>query len=474
MKENIKRLGYFLLSIFITLILYLSYVVVQKGDALSTHPQNRRLAAREASIIRGTIFDQRGIKLAENRLSGEQGKRVYLKEGQVSPFAQVVGYVSDRYGSAGLEATYGKELLGLTDADALENLLDKIFNRTPRGNDLVLTLDANVQRIALKALNGRRGAVVVLDPRDGSVLAMVSSPSYDTNAISDTQFWDRINSDEINAPLLNRATQGAYPPGSVFKLVTGAGLLEQSKVQPGETIQCPGYAVVDGNKILDTRAHGTVDFMKALALSCNTYFALKGLTLGWDGFPDQADQFGISRIPEIGIPMRAGTLAAKNHRNQSQLAVSSIGQGETLISPLHMAMACSAIANQGTIMKPYLVKDIRKPDGKIIYSTEPAVWLKATTPDAAGQITRGMISAVQWGTATSAAIPGVQVAGKTGTAETKSENEPNSLPHAWFVGFAPATQPRVAVAVVVEKAGSGAGVAAPIARKVIEAALNAR
>lgn len=471
MKQNIKKLGYLLLGTFIVLILYLSYIIVQQGESLATHPQNRRLAAKEAGIIRGTIYDRNGAKLAETKWSGEEGKRVYFKVNQASPFAQVVGYVSERYGSSGLEASYSKELLGLTDADTLENLLDKIFNRIPQGNDLVLSLDANLQKIALNALKGRRGAVVALDPNTGAVLAMVSSPVYDTNAINDDKVWENLNHDEINTPLLNRATQGAYPPGSVIKLVTGVGILTQGQTKPEDTINCNGYAIIDGNKIADTRAHGQVDFSKAIALSCNTYFINKGLELGWTSFTDTFNKFGLNQAINIGIPVRAGSLAEEKRRNKSQLAETSFGQGDTLISPLHMALACSAIANQGIIMKPYLVKEIRKPDGKVVQVTESSPWLTAANPQVAKLVTEGMISAVEWGTATSASMRGVKVAGKTGTAETKTDQEPNSLPHSWFVGFAPANEPKVVVAVIVEKSGSGGRVAAPIAREVMAAVL---
>ncbi|WP_073234426.1 peptidoglycan D,D-transpeptidase FtsI family protein [Desulforamulus putei] len=474
MKHNIKKLGYFLLCIFVLLILYLSYLVLQQGEELATHPQNRRMAAREAGIIRGTIFDRKGVVLAETKWLGERGKRVYLTENHVSPFAHVVGYVSEKYGSAGLEASFSKELLGLTDADALENLLDKIFNRTPRGHDLVLTLDASLQRTAWQALNGRRGAVVALDPKTGAVLAMVSSPAFDSNAIDQAGVWSRLNRDEENAPLLNRSTQGAYPPGSAFKIVTGSGILARQTARPADTIQCPGYVVVDGNRIADNRAHGKVDFIKALALSCNTYFAREGLKLGWDGLVHTFNQFGLNQSPALGIPVRPGTLAVKERRNRSQLAESSFGQGDTLISPLHMALACSAIANNGVIMKPFLVKEVCKPDGKAVRVTESSIWLTATSPEVAALVKEGMIAAVNWGTASPAAIRGVDVAGKTGTAETKTDRQPNSLPHAWFVGFAPANDPKVVVAVVVEKSGSGSRVAAPIAREVMAAALFRR
>ncbi|AEF94152.1 Peptidoglycan glycosyltransferase [Desulfotomaculum nigrificans CO-1-SRB] len=471
MKQNIKKLGYALLSTFIILILYLTYLMVQQGEALANHPQNRRLAAKEAAIIRGTIYDRNGVKLAETRWLGDHGQRVYFTAGNVAPFAQVVGYVSEKYGSSGLEAAYGKQLLGLTDADAVKNIIDKILNRTPRGHDLVLTLDTRLQMIALQALHGHRGAVVALDPNTGAVLAMASSPAYDTNTIGNPGVWTYLNNNQNGAPLLNRATQGAYPPGSVMKIITGAGILANVQVQPGDTLSCPGYVVVDGSKIADNRAHGTVNFIKALAVSCNTYFAREGLKLGWDGFIDTANKFGLTKSPDLGIPVRSGTLATGERRTQSQLAESSFGQGDTLVSPLHMALAGAAIANNGVIMKPYLVQEIRTASGSTLQRAEVSPWLTATSPQIANIITQGMLGAVEWGTGTGAAIRGVRVAGKTGTAETKTARDPHSPPHSWFVGFAPADHPKVVVAVIVEKAGSGAAVATPIAREVMAAAL---
>lgn len=472
MQHNIKNLGYFLLCNFILLILYLSYLVLQQGQELAVHPQNRRLAAREAGIIRGTVFDRRGVVLAETKWLGERGKRVYLAEDHTSPFAHVVGYVSEKYGTAGLEASYSKELLGLTEADTLKNLLDKILNRPPRGHDLVLTLDAALQKTAWQALKGRRGAVVALEPRTGAVLAMVSSPAFDSNAIDRPGVWQSLNLDEENAPLLNRATQGAYPPGSAFKIITGAGILARADAKGASTVDCPGYVTVDGNRIADNRAHGTVDFIKALAVSCNTYFAMEGVKLGWQGLSDTFKRFGLNQDPDLGIPVRPGTLAVPERRSRSQLAETSFGQGDTLISPLHMALAGAAIANHGVIMKPYLVKEVRRADGQVLRVATSSVWRTAADSTVTDMIKQGMIAAVKWGTASSAAIPGVEVAGKTGTAETKTVRQPHSLPHAWFVGFAPANQPRVVVAVIVEKSGSGSRVAAPIARDVMAAYLR--
>lgn len=470
MKQNIKKLGYFLFAIFIVLIFYLTYLTFQKGEELATHPQNRRLAAKEAGIIRGTIYDRQGVKLAETRWSGQGGQRVYYTMGEVSPFAQVIGYVSERYGSSGLEAAYSKELLGLTEADAVKNLLDKILSRTPRGNDLVLTLDATLQSKALALLGNRRGAVVALDPRTGAILAMVSAPAFNSNAIKDDKVWQQLNQDTDNAPLLNRATQGAYPPGSVLKLVTGTAILANQAEAPNN-INCPGYVIIDGNKITDNQVHGQVDFIKALAVSCNTYFAQEGVKLGWPNLLRTFEQFGLNQKADLEIPVRAGTFAEKERRNKSQLAETSFGQGDTLLSPLQMALACAAIANEGIIMKPYLVKELRNPEGEVIRVTESTPWLTATTPEIAQLITQGMVAAVEWGTGTAAAIKGIKVAGKTGTAETKNEQDQSSAPHAWFVGFAPADNPQVVVAVIVEKGGSGSRVAAPIAREVMAAAL---
>lgn len=460
MKQNIKRLGYLLLCSFIVLILYLTYLIMQQGEALATHPQNRRMAVKEAGIIRGTIYDHKGVVLAETKWVGERGQRVYLSDNNVAPFAHIIGYTSERYGSSGLEAAYSRELLGLTDADVLENLVDKIFNRAPRGNDLVLTLDAALQKTAQRALKGKRGAVVAIDPSTGAILAMVSAPTFDTNTIKDQKVWERLTTDEENAPLLNRATQGAYPPGSVIKLVTGSGILAQQKTVPVEKSLCPGYLMVDGQKLIDNLAHGEVDFVDALAVSCNTYFAQEGLKLGWTGFVKTIEQFGLEQSPPLDISVRPGTFAVEKRRNKSQLAETAIGQGDTLISPLHMALVGSAIANQGVMMKPHLVS-----------STEVTPWLTATSSEVAGLVTQGMIAAVERGTANSAAIRGIKVAGKTGTAETRTDQEPNSPPHSWFVGFAPAEKPRVVVAVIIEKSGSGSTVAAPVARQVMAAAL---
>lgn len=473
MKRNIRNLAYFLICIFVVLILYLTYIVVQEGDTLARHPQNYRIVAREANIVRGTIYDRMGVKLAQTEWQGENLVRKYRVNGDVSPFAHIIGYVSPKYGSSGLEASYGKELLGLTDEDALKNLLDKILNRQPRGNDLVLTLDAKLQDVALKALKGRAGSVVAINPQTGEILAMISSPSYNPNTVTNPAIWSQLNKNEEDAPLLNRATQGAYAPGSVIKIVTGSGILRDQDVQPTGTIQCPGYVVVDGNKIEDNRAHGLVDFKKALALSCNTYFAQKGTALGWKGFSEVFEKFGLNQSPKLGVPVRPGTFAVKERQNQSQLAESAFGQGDTLISPLHMAMACSAIANNGVIMQPYLVKEIRRyGSDKPIRVTATSPWLTATDPETAAVIRDAMVSAAEWGTASSASLPGVKMAGKTGTAETMTDQEPNSLPHAWFVGFAPATDPQIAVAVIVEKSGSGSRIAAPIAKEVIAAALQ--
>lgn len=461
MQKNIKKLGYFLVSLFIVLIFYLTYLQVQQAQQLATDSRNRRVAAYEASMIRGSLLDRTGIKLAETKFTNGKGQRIY-PDGP--DFAQVIGYVSDRYGRSGLEAANDRYLLGLTDADQFRNLMDQVLGKPRQGDNVVLTLDAAMQIEAMNLLGNRRGAVVALNPRTGAILVCASSPSFDPNNL-DSQ-WSQLQQDKA-VPLLDRATLGAYPPGSTFKIITGSGILAQQVVTTQTTINCPGYLMVHGFKLNDETAHGTVNFNQALAESCNVYFAQEGLNLGKDKFWQTASKFGFGQDPGLGIPVRAATMTPLKDMDQNQLAVSAIGQGQVLVSPLFMAQAAAAIANNGVAMKPYLVQTVQSPSGQSLFYQQPKAWLTATSPAVAAQIKQAMVGVVQAGTGTAAAISGVQVAGKTGTAQNPQGNS-----HAWFVGFAPAENPVVAVAVIVENGGDGGTVAAPIAREVMSLALQ--
>ncbi|NLI11252.1 MAG: cell division protein FtsI [Peptococcaceae bacterium] len=459
MKNNILKLGILMLGLFAILVVYLSYLQVIRGPSIAASPYNHRFQEYEAQVQRGTIYDARGTVLARTEFTDGKGKRVY-PEGRNT--AHLLGYISEMYGRAGLESAYDRYLLGREGADRIRNYVNKILDRQQSGGDMVLTLDAGLQELAVDLLGGRRGAVVLLDPRSGAVRAMATSPSFDPNKL-DT-IWNSLVADE-DSPLLNRATQGAYPPGSTFKVVTAAGALAEKPDLAAKTFNCPGFIEVNGYKLMDTDAHGDVDLKKALAVSCNTTFAQLGVGLGPEGFERACKAFGLTQDPGLGLPARAGTMASVDKLHPAELASSAIGQGEVLVSPLQMALVAAAIANKGVIMRPYLVDNVKDSMGEVILQTAGRKWLTATTPQIAATIKEGMLEAVRYGTATAAAVSGTQVAGKTGSAQN-----PHGATHAWFIGFAPASQPTLAVAVIVENSGSGGAVAAPIASRLIAAA----
>ncbi|MCG9968464.1 cell division protein FtsI [Pelotomaculum terephthalicicum JT] len=460
MKQNILKLGFLLLGLFLILVGYLSYLQVVRNPALASNPYNRRVQEMENQTVRGNIYDAKGVVLARTEFDGKQGRRVY-PQGDVA--AHIIGYVSDRYGRAGLESAYDSYLLGMEGSDSVRNFINRLLGKEQKGGDLTLTIDSSLQELAEQLLGNRRGAVVLVDTRTGALRVVASAPGYDPNRLE--EYWP-VLVQAADSPLLNRAAQGAYPPGSTFKIITAAGALADKPGLADSTFNCQGYLMVGGYKLTDLAVHGEVDLKKALAVSCNTTFAQLGLGLGTDSFYRTFKAFGLDQDPGPGIAVRPGTLAAPGDMIQTELASSAIGQGEVLVSPLHMALAAAAIANQGVIMHPYLVESVRDSSGAAVQSVTQRQWLTATTPAISGIIKEGMIDAVRGGTATAAAVSGVKVAGKTGSAQN-----PHGKTHAWFIGFAPAEQPRLAVAVVLENAGSGASVAAPVAGSLLATAL---
>lgn len=462
MKQNIIKLGYLLLGLLVVLVIYLSYMQLYRGPVLADNPYNRRYQEYEAQVKRGTIYDDKGAALARSDYSQNKHRRVY-PAGENT--AQVIGYINERYGRSGLESAYDRSLLGMEGPDRFRNLINKVLGREQSGGDVHLTLNSNLQSLAFDLLDGRWGSVVLLDPRTGAVRVMASSPSYDPNRLE--ELWPQLLQDP-QTPLINRATQGAYPPGSTFKIVTAAAALASDPGLAVKDFDCPGFLVVNGYKLNDTAAHGKVDLTRAIAVSCNTAFAQLGLTAGVEGFQQTVKAFGLLQEPPVGIPARAGTIADPQAMIPTELASSAIGQGEILVSPLQMALCAAAIANKGTIMQPFLVDNVEDSLGATVSRQEVRTWLNATTPEIAAKIKTGMVSAVQNGTAGAAAVSGIQVAGKTGSAQN-----PQGQTHAWFIGFAPADQPRLAVAVILENGGAGGAVAAPVAGQLLKAAIAA-
>lgn len=461
MKKNIRVLAMLTVAAFVMIAGWLTYIQVYRGEELLTHPRNRRMQLVELGIRRGGIFDRAGRVLAASDAPDRPRRYPY---GPVT--APVLGYVSPVYGRAGLEQSFNKELLGFYEAR-----WNRVFGgpskpRTKRGHDLYLTLDAGLQELAYRLLGDRRGAVVALEPATGRLLAAVSRPAFDPARLAED--WQKLIKDPAS-PLLNRATQGQYPPGSTMKVVTAAGAVRQNPRVAETVFNAPGYIVVDGHRIEDKQVQGRIDFRQALARSSNYVFASLALQLGQDKFVEAAEKFYFNKKLSFALPYEPGTIPGAAAMSQVELAESGIGQGRVMTNPLHMAMIAGAIANGGKMMRPYLVEEIRAPDGNKLFTAQPELLTGAVSPAIAAVITEAMAAVVQSGTGRAAALTAWQVAGKTGSAEN-----PHGKAHAWFIGFAPAENPRVAVAVVVENAGAGGEAAAPIAREVLRGALDSK
>ncbi len=463
MDRPLRRLFLFFALLFVALLVQLTYVQVWAASDLKTNPANTRAIEEEMKVERGVILSADDVPLAINREEGQYFLREYPLGSLTSPW---LGYNSLRYGRAGIERVYNQELSGQTGLLGITSYWDDLLGKTHRGAGLRLTVDVDVQRAAAEALGERRGAVIALDPRTGAVLAMVSYPRYDPNQLA--ELWKDINSDP-DTPLLNRATQGLYAPGSVFKTIVAAAALETGTVTPETQFEDTGSVTAGGFVVNNYggNVYGRHDFTKAFASSINTTFAKIGVELGADTLGDYAAGFGFGQ--ELPWPLSGARSFFPDAAgiDKAHLAQVSYGQGEVLATPLEMALATAAVANSGQIMKPYIVGQVIGDDFSVIRETKPEVWLRPISSETAATMRALMVEVVNSGTGTGAALSGVQVAGKTGTAEVADDE-----PHAWFTGFAPADNPRVVVAVLVENAGTGGSVAAPIARQVIAAALG--
>ncbi len=463
MDKPLRRLFLVFTLMFVALIIQLTYVQVYAAPKLKINPSNTRAIQDQMRIERGAIVSADGVELAVSKQSGEFFLRQYPQGDLTSPW---LGYNSLRYGRAGIERVYNEDLSGQSGILGLTNYWDQILGRPHRGADLKLTVNMVVQRAAAEALGNRKGAVIALDPKTGAVLAMVSYPRYDPNHLDD--LWTQLNADP-GAPFLNRVSQGLYPPGSVFKMVVAGAALQEKAVTASTifddsgTVTAGGYIVRNyGNEV-----YGSHTFAQAFAKSINTTFAKVGVKLGADVLARYADNFGFGQAPPWDLGGGKSVFPDPTAMDKAHVAQAAFGQGEVLASPLEMAMVASAIANGGTIMKPYIVNQVLDYHQNVLSQTRPQTWLQPLTAETAATLKQLMVQVVASGTGTSAAINGVQVAGKTGTAEVA-----NGEPHAWFAAFAPADDPKVVVAVLVENGGTGGSVAGPVARQVILAALG--
>ncbi len=494
MDRQIRMLGVAMLALFALLFAQVNYIQVFAAERLSDNPANatRQLIA-EYEVARGAILARDGATvLAVSKKS--TGEYKYLRRYPQGPlYSGVTGYYSLIFGRSELEQTFNEFLAGNAPELLTTTLADQILGRPKRGASIITTIDPTLQRVAAEELGSLPGAVFAMDPRNGDVLAMVSNPTYDPNELSSQDpavirsSWDRLNADPTK-PLLSRANDELYPPGSTFKIVTAAAALENGYGPDSPWPNPPSLALpltthrlknFGGAHCLGGAAQLTL--AQALQVSCNVVFAEIGLALGAERLAAQAHAFGFAPDTTSGdvpsdIPFQAGVFPEASYFVQRTPAVafSAIGQDNVAANPMHMALVAAAIANGGELMRPRLVTDIRDPRGQIVKSFQPEVWRRPISPETAAMLTEMMVSVVRAGTGTAAQIPGITVAGKTGTAQ----HGEGQNPHAWFVSFAPAEQPEIVVAVIVLDGGSlgddatGGRVAAPIAKAVMEAALR--
>jgi penicillin-binding protein A len=487
MDRQIRRLSLALLALFLLLLGQVNYLQVFAADRLANNPTNNRLLLQEYDVNRGAILarDEQTVLAFSRATPGRlKYRRVYPGR---SLYGQVTGYYSVVFGRTGLEDRYNDFLSGRASQLLPQNLVDEILGRDKRGATIVTTIDPTLQRVAARALGGLPGGVVALDPRSGEVLAMVANPSFDPGPLAShdldavRQAYKQLNSDP-SKPLLSRASQELFPPGSTFKLVTAAAALENG-MTPDSTF--PNPPELDLPQTTNTLQNfggehclggaPQLTLAQALQVSCNVVFGEIGLALGPNKLVAQAKRFGFDGEVPFDEPLAEGSIpeAGDFKDNLPLVAFSAIGQASVGANPMQMALIAQAIANGGIELRPRLVREIRDPSGQVIQSFGPDQFGRPISSRTAAELTSMMVSVVDSGTGTAAQIPGVQVAGKTGTAQ-----HPGGNPHAWFVSFAPAAHPRIVVAVVVLDGGSlgseatGGHVAAPIAKAVIEAALG--
>jgi penicillin-binding protein A len=481
----VRHAGAFCLLLLLALLANAARVQVLRAAAFAANPANPRVAAARYHDPRGDIL------VGDRRVTGSArtgGRLRYARTYTDGPlYAPVTGFSSQTYGTSLLEGTEDGLLSGSDPALGARPLWHELTRRQRRGGDVRTSIDAAAQRAAFAGLAGRKGAVAALDPATGRILALVSSPSYDPALLSGTGqdtagAWARLNEDP-DQPMLDRAIRQTYPPGSTFKVVTAAAALEAGRVRDlrartdsPDPYPLPGTSVDLTNESAGCRDASVYD---AFRISCNTVFAKLGVDLGPSGLLDAAERFGFNDAT-LRLPPAVARSTVDTGMSADRTALSAIGQYDTRATPLQMAMVAAAVADGGRVMRPYLVDKVTDHHGRTVSATRPALLRRAVSARTAGALRQLMEAAVTDGTGRNAAIPGVVVGGKTGTAQHGRAN--TALPYAWFVGYAMrpgARQGAVAVAVVVEDADavradiSGGGNAAPIARAVMRAVLAA-
>ncbi len=460
-RKTILSVVYIFTGLFILMIGYFAYFLIFKSQNVINSTYNQRHDVLAKRVKRGKIISADEVVLAET-VTDDDGNEL-----RKYPFDDMYAHVVGRVlrGRTGIEAAENITLLTSysNSAGALYN--DLIGVKNP-GNNVITTLNHKLTKAAYDALGNKTGAVVAIEPLTGKVLAMVSKPAYNPNEIDEN--WDRLSEDQDNeSPLLNRATQGLYPPGSTFKVLTTLAYMRENPDYLDFTYNCKGKIEYDGMVIhcSNNKSHGKVDLKKAFAKSCNTSFSSIGKELSMDGFRELCESFYFNKVLPARISNNPSKFELKTGSSGIKEAMqTSIGQGKTLITPLHNAMIAAAVANGGIMMKPYVVDRIESAGGRVLKGYIPEEAAVVMSSEEADYLKSLMRAVVTDGTANRLNKLNVKVAGKTGTAQQDGKDS-----HAWFIGFAPVNDPKIAICVLVENIGSGSDYAVPIAEKVFEA-----
>ncbi len=437
---------------FLPVLAALGYWQVVRASWLRGHAENARDVYRRQGIERGTIRGPDGKALAEENPLEEGQRRYPLQDAA----AHVIGYDSVRYGRAGLESWMDDALLGL---GAYADLWGDPRPGHRSGNSVTVTLLHEAEKAAAGALGFRRGAVVAMDPRSGALLVCTSGPSFDPNYLN--REYERLRTSP-DSPFLDRARQGRYPPGSAFKIIVAAAALDSGVCDEDTTFECRGSATIGGSEVRCPRRHGRLSFRRAFALSCNVAFAQIGRKLGPERFDDYVDRLFLREAPPGEVPVAASSVPRMTEASEADLVEASFGQGKVVVTPWAMCMATAALANAGQVMQPYLVEQVQSPKGRVFRQAKATPLGQFVSSGTADRMRALMREVVQSGTGKRAAVSWLAIAGKTGTAETPAGDD-----HAWFVSFAPAQEPRAALAVVLEHAGAGGVAAARVTRNVM-------
>ena len=485
MNPAIRKVGVGLIVLILVLVAQLTYLQIVDANNLNHNPHNVRTLLENANRPRGDVVTADGTVVAHSVQVSDGTEFKYLRQYPTGGlFSQVVGYQSFVFGSTGVEATYNSDLTGQSLRVQLNNLGDLLSGAQATGT-AVLSLRDDLQKAAQAALGFQRGSVVLLDVKTGDVLAMYSNPTFDPNPLvvhstAQAQTAFTALNQNPDKPALPRAYRERYPPGSSFKTITASVAIEDGVANLDTNFPVRSQLTLPQTTATLQNFGGEScggSLLQSFTQSCNTTFGQLGLELG-NQFVLGMAKFGIGQAPPLddspGAVASVGPAAGTFQNDQPGFAFAGIGQGDVAVTPLQMALVAAGIANGGVIMTPHVVSEIRDANDKLVQRIDPSQWMTAITPQVAAAVTQMMVNVVKSGTGTAAQIPGVTVAGKTGTAQ----NAPGEAPHAWFVAFAPAEAPRYAVAVIVEHGGNagndatGGAVAAPIAARMLRLALG--